>query len=551
MGKNLLKPDYIFESSWEVCNKVGGIYTVLSTRAKTLQDSMKDHIIFIGPDFWKEKESPYFKEDKSLFALWQWEAKEDGLAVRVGRWTIPGEPIAILVDFNPFFEKKDEIYTALWENYGVDSLHAYGDYDEASMFSYAAALVVESFYNHKLDPQQKVIYHANEWMCGLGALYINSKLPQIGTIFTTHATSIGRSIAGNQKPLYDYLFAYNGDQMAGELNMQSKHSIEKQTALHVDCFTTVSDITANECKELLDKPVDVVLPNGFDNSFVPKAATFTRKRRAARRRLLQIANALLGEQLDDETLIVSTSGRYEFRNKGIDVFVEAMNRLLRDRDLKKKVVAFIEVPGWVGEPRKDLQERLKNGGQYDTPLEIPQITHWLHNMSHDNVLGMMKYYDMHNRKDDKVKVIFLPCYLDGKDGIVDMTYYDVVLGNDLCIYPSYYEPWGYTPLEAVAFKVPCITTDLAGFGLWANKEFGHNGEIEDGVKVIHRTDYNYSEVADTIKDTVAKFSTMTDKQIESCRKAAGDLSKKALWSEFIKYYDEAYDIALRKAEARK
>ena len=551
MGKNLLKPDYIFESSWEVCNKVGGIYTVLSTRAKTLQDSMKDHIIFIGPDFWKENESPYFKEDKSLFAQWQWEAKEDGLAVRVGRWTIPGEPIAILVDFNPFFEKKDEIYTALWENYGVDSLHAYGDYDEASMFSYAAALVVESFYNHKLDPQQKVIYHANEWMCGLGALYINSKLPQIGTIFTTHATSIGRSIAGNQKPLYDYLFAYNGDQMAGELNMQSKHSIEKQTALHVDCFTTVSDITANECKELLDKPVDVVLPNGFDNSFVPKAATFTRKRRAARRRLLQIANALLGEQLDDETLIVSTSGRYEFRNKGIDVFVEAMNRLLRDRDLKKKVVAFIEVPGWVGEPRKDLQERLKNGGQYDTPLEIPQITHWLHNMSHDNVLGMMKYYDMHNRKDDKVKVIFLPCYLDGKDGIVDMTYYDVVLGNDLCIYPSYYEPWGYTPLEAVAFKVPCITTDLAGFGLWANKEFGHNGEIEDGVKVIHRTDYNYSEVADTIKDTVAKFSTMTDKQIESCRKAAGDLSKKALWSEFIKYYDEAYDIALRKAEARK
>ena len=551
MGKNLLKPDYIFESSWEVCNKVGGIYTVLSTRAKTLQDSMKDHIIFIGPDFWKEKESPYFKEDKSLFAQWQWEAKEDGLAVRVGRWTIPGEPIAILVDFNPFFEKKDEIYTALWENYGVDSLHAYGDYDEASMFSYAAALVVESFYNHNLEPQQKVIYHANEWMCGLGALYINSKLPQIGTIFTTHATSIGRSIAGNQKPLYDYLFAYNGDQMACELNMQSKHSIEKQTALHVDCFTTVSDITANECKELLDKPVDVVLPNGFDNSFVPKAATFTRKRRAARRRLLQIANALLGEQLDDETLIVSTSGRYEFRNKGIDVFVEAMNRLLRDRDLKKKVVAFIEVPGWVGEPRKDLQERLKNGGQYDTPLEIPQITHWLHNMSHDNVLGMMKYYDMHNRKDDKVKVIFLPCYLDGKDGIVDMTYYDVVLGNDLCIYPSYYEPWGYTPLEAVAFKVPCITTDLAGFGLWANKEFGHNGEIEDGVKVIHRTDYNYSEVADTIKDTVAKFSTMTDKQIEGCRKAADALSKKALWSEFIKYYYEAYDIALRKAEARK
>ena len=544
-------PDYIFESSWEVCNKVGGIYTVLSTRAKTLQEVLQDKIIFIGPDFWKESESPYFKEDRKLFADWQSVAVEQGLKLRVGRWTVPGEPIAILVDFNPYFEKKNHIYGWLWEHYGVDSLHAYGDYDEASMFSYAAALVVESYYNHYLDRTKKVIYHANEWMCGLGALYINNKLPQIGTVFTTHATSIGRSIAGNMKPLYDYLFAYNGDQMASELNMQSKHSIEKQTALHVDCFTTVSDITARECVELLDKPVDVVLPNGFDNSFVPSAAQFTRKRKFARRKMLEIANALLGEDLDDDTLLVSTSGRYEFRNKGIDVFVEAMNRLLRDRDLKKKVIAFIEVPGWVGEPRKDLQERLKSGKKYDTPLDVPQVTHWLHNMSHDNVLGMMKYYDMHNRQDEKVKVIFLPCYLDGNDGIVNMTYYDVVLGNDLCIYPSYYEPWGYTPLEAIAFKVPCITTDLAGFGLWANTVFGHEGQIKDGVKVIHRTDYNYSEVADNIKDTVAAFSNMTIKEVEACRKNAGELSKKALWSEFIKYYYMAYDIALRKAEERK
>ena len=552
MSNELLTPDYIFESSWEVCNKVGGIYTVLSSRAKTLQEAFPDRIIFIGPDFWKEHESPYFREEKALLAEWQWLAKEQGLKVRVGRWTVPGEPIAILVDFTPYFEKKNEIYTWLWENYGVDSLHAYGDYDEASMFSYAAALVVESLFSHlsPLTSHLKAVYHANEWMCGLGALYINNKVPEIATIFTTHATSIGRSIAGNQKPLYDYLFAYNGDQMADELNMQSKHSIEKQTAHHVDCFTTVSDITANECVELLDKPVDVVLPNGFDDSFVPKAQAFGRKRKLARRRMLQVANALLGENLDDDTIIVSTSGRYEFRNKGIDVFVEAMNRLLRDRNLKKKVLAFIDVPGWVGEPRLDLKERLENGLPYDTPLEVPQVTHWLHNMGHDNVLNMMKFYDMHNRHEDKVKVIFLPCYLDGNDGILNLTYYDVVLGNDLCIYPSYYEPWGYTPLEAVAFKVPCITTDLAGFGLWANKEFGHPGEIADGVKVIHRTDYNYSEVADNIKDTVSDFSAMTQKQIDACRKQAYDLSKKALWSHFIKYYYKAYDIALKKASKR-
>ena len=552
MKKGMIMPDYIFESSWEVCNKVGGIYTVLSTRANTLQAELTDRIIFIGPDVWREKESPYFIEDKTLLADWKKQTAKEGLKVRIGRWDMPGKPISVLVDFLPYFEKKNDIYGWLWEQYQVDSLHAYGDYDEASMFSYSAGLVVESYYKFYLSDKDNVIYHGNEWMTGLGLLYINNRLPQIATIFTTHATSIGRSIAGNMKPLYDYLFAYNGDQMAMELNMQSKHSIEKQTAMHVDCFTTVSDITAKECLELIGKPVDCVLPNGFEDGFVPgSAAIFSRKRKAARRKLLGVANALLGEDLDDDTLIVSTSGRYEFRNKGVDVYIESMNRLLRDKDLKKKVVAFIEVPGWVGEPRADLKARLESGKKFDTPLEVPQITHWLHEMSHDNVLGMMKYYDMHNRKDEMVKVIFLPCYLDGKDGILNMTYYDIVLGNDLCIYPSYYEPWGYTPLEAVAFKVPCITTDLAGFGQWVNSELGHYGEISEGVKVIHRTDYNYSEVADTIKDTVAQFSNFTKKQVDEARRNAGAIAKKALWSEFIKYYYEAYDKALSKATERK
>ncbi len=550
MGEEKLFPDYIFESSWEVCNKVGGIYTVLSTRAKTLKEKLQDQLIFIGPDCWRDKVNPYFSSDNALYADWQKQAAEEGLKVKVGRWNIPGEPVAILVDFTPYYAIKNEIYSKLWENFQVDSLHAYGDYDEASMFSYAAALVVESFYKHVVGEDKKVIYHGNEWMTGLGLLYIKKHLPQIATIFTTHATSIGRSIAGNNKPLYDYLFAYNGDQMAEELNMQSKHSIEKQTAWNVDCFTTVSEITANECKELLDKPVDFVLPNGFDNSFVPKGAVFTKKRKEARKRLLDVANALMGTNLDDDTLIVSTSGRYEFRNKGVDVYIEAMNRLLRDEKLKKNVLAFIDVPGWVGEPRADLRERLDSGKKYDTPLEVPAVTHWLKNMSHDNVLGMLKYLDMQNRKDDKVKLIFLPCYLTGDDGIVNKTYYDVVLGNDLCIYPSYYEPWGYTPLEAVAFKVPCITTDLAGFGLWANSEKGGYCEISDGVKVIRRTDYNYSEVADAIKDTVAEYSNFNAAEVKKSRANADKLSKKALWSNFIEYYYKAYDFALRKVEVR-
>lgn len=551
MNQDNLFPEVIFESSWEVCNKVGGIYTVLSTRAKTLQERLHDNLVFIGPNCWGENKSPYFIEDATLLKDWTASLEGTELKVQVGRWDIPGQPVAILVDFVCFFEQKDRIYTHLWEDYHVDSLHAYGDYDEASMFSYAAARVVESYYKFYLNSKQKVVYHANEWMTGLGALYINKVLPEVATIFTTHATSIGRSICGNNKPLYDYLEAYNGDQMAGELNMQSKHSIEKQTALNVDCFTTVSDITARECKELLDKECDVVLPNGFEDDFVPKGASFTAKRKAARKALLRLANCLTGCQFDDDTLIVSTSGRYEFRNKGIDVFIESMNRLRYDNNLKKQVLAFIEVPGWLVGPRQDLQERMLSGQTFDTPLERPKLTHWLHSVNDDRVINMSSSLGMWNRPEDKVKIFFVPCYLTGDDGILNIPYYDIVLANDLCVYPSYYEPWGYTPLEAVAFKVPCITTDLAGFGLWANEIFGKYGEIEDGVKVIRRNDYNYNEVAEQIKDTISKFSGLSDAEVAKVRTRAGKLSKKALWGNFISYYEKAYDIALRKAESRK
>lgn len=551
ISDKLLTPDYIFESSWEVCNKVGGIYTVLSTRAKTLQEAFPDRLFFIGPDVWSGKENPLFTEDDELLKAWRTEAEtKDNLKIRVGRWNIPGNPITILVDFTPFYAVKNDIYTQAWLDFQVDSLHAYGDYDEASMFSYAAGKVVESYYRHNLTVADKVIYHANEWMTGLGALYIQKHVPQIATVFTTHATSIGRSIAGNNKPLYDYLFAYNGDQMARELNMESKHSIEKQTAHHVDCFTTVSDITDNECKELLEKQADVVLVNGFEDDFVPKGRSYSAKRQKARKALLNVANKLLGTRLGDDTMLVGTSGRYEFKNKGINVYLEALNRLTRDKNLKRDVLAFVSVPGWVGEPRKDLAERLKSKKDFDTPLECPFITHWLHNMSHDQVLDMLKYLNMSNAKDMRVKVIFVPCYLDGNDGIVNLAYYDLMPGFDLTVYPSYYEPWGYTPLESMAFKVPTITTDLAGFGLWVNTLKGHYATLQDGVKVIHRTDYNYSEVADAIRDTLTEYSALSPKEIDKVRKNAAAVAEQALWKYFIKNYYVAYDVALRNAAKR-
>lgn len=552
MYKELITPDYIFEASWEVCNKVGGIYTVLSTRAAVLQERHRDHLIFIGPDFWIGKENPLFEESDTLCMAWKKHAiQQEGLQVRVGRWNIPGHPIVFLVDFTPFYKYKNEIYTEMWNRYQVDSLHAYGDYDEASMFAIAAGKAVESFYRYNLTPQDKVVFQAHEWMTGMAALYLQITVPEIATIFTTHATSIGRSIAGNNKPLYDYLFAYNGDQMAEELNMQSKHSIEKQTAHHVDCFTTVSNLTDNECKELLDKPADVVLMNGFEDDFVPKGSTFTGKRKRARSSLLNVARCLFGEEYaDEDTLLIGIGGRYEFKNKGIDVFLDAMGRLKRVGDLQKKAVAFVTVPAWVGDAREDLKARLEDKQhKYTDPLPMPFLTHWLKDMQHDCLLNMLQHVGIQNAPGDQVKVIFVPCYLDGKDGIVNKSYYDTVIGLDISVYPSYYEPWGYTPLESAAFHVPTITTDLTGFGLWV-KSLKGSGSLLDGVKVIHRSDYNYHEVADAIEDTIAAFSTFSKKQVADIRRGAAKIAEQALWKHFIEYYYEAYDIAFRNAQQR-
>lgn len=554
MAQTKLNPSVIFETSWEVCNKVGGIYTVLSSRANTLQQSHADKVFFIGPDVWQGKENPLFKENKRLLTKWKKAAAEAGVNARIGRWNVPGAPIAILVDFQPFFDVKNDIYAEAWDAFQVDSLHAYGDYDEASMFSYAAGKFVEAVVKAELLKGEGIIYQAHEWMSGLGMLFLKKECPEVATIFTTHATSIGRSIAGNNKLLYKYFHGYNGDQMAAELSMEAKHSIEKQSAHGADCFTTVSMFTDRECKQLLDKPADVVLPNGFENDFVPKGAAFTKKRKEARQCILNVASKLIGEELDDTTLIVSTSGRNDFRCKGFDVYMEALAQLnarmktlaqAEEELVSQKVLALIEVPCWTKEPRQDLLARLNGTDKSEGGLHTPMITHDLHNLNEDRILCLIKQLGLWNTKNDAVKVILVPCYLEGADGIFNMPYYDLLTANDLCLYPSYYEPWGYTPLESCAFKAPCITTDLSGFGQWVNDVLGYQGELSDGVKVIHRDDDNYFDVSREMCEAIEAMMRMPLKDRATLCKKAAALADKAQWKNFIKHYFEAYDFALR------
>lgn len=549
MAKQSYKPEYIFEASWEVCNKVGGIYTVLSTKAKSMQEAHKDKVIFIGPDVWEEDESPWFKEDQNLLADWKSVAVEqDKIDIRIGRWDIPGNPIVVLVSFRQFYPAKDLIYGDMWHKFGVDSLHAYGDYDDSCMFAFASGVVIESFYKYyKLD-SKKVIAHFDEWMLGMGALYIKDRLPKVGTVFTTHATSIGRSIAGNGKPLYNYLAAYDSDQMARELNMEAKHSVEKTAAQQVDCFTTVSDITARECRQLLGRE-PLVTPNGFEKDFIPQGDDHERKRIAARKTLINVAEKLFGYDIEQDALLVATSGRYEYRNKGIDVFVDAMHRLEQIKQLEKDVIAFIMVPAWTSGSRSDLRDRIHLKRTPLAPLSYPWLTHWLHNMNNDSVLNQISYLKMQNKKEDKVKIIFVPSYLNGDDGIFNMTYYDLLIGLDVTVFPSYYEPWGYTPHESIAFSVPTITTSLAGFGLWMRK-MGDERGMDDGAEVITRDDYNFIEVSEEICNRVFEMTTKSSEQEKILRQAALDRANLADWAHFYKYYEEAYDMALHKAEER-
>ena len=545
--------DLLFETSWEVCNKVGGIYAVLSTKAKTLQKQYKDNIIFIGPDLWSaENPSPSFIEMRTPLAAWQKAAElPSGVKARVGRWDVPGKPLAVLVTFDALYPYKNELYADMWNRYGVDSLHAYGDYDESCMFAYASALVIESIVKWKDDSTLNIVAHFDEWTTGMGLLHVNAHLPNVATVFTTHATSIGRSICGNGKPLYDYMTGYYGDQMAYELNMQSKHSLEKAAAHAADAFTTVSEVTARECDQLLERH-PIVTPNAFEQKYVPRGEKLVKLRDAARARMLEVACALTGETYDDDTMLIATSGRCEVRNKGIDVYLDAMSSLRdslgRVTSLERKVIAFVFVPSWMKSPRTDLIKNLDADKR--KRLFNPVITHNLYDADGDAIYNRINGLGIENTLQDTVTVIQVPSYLNGDDGIFNMSYYDLLAGLDAAVFPSYYEPWGYTPLESIAFGIPTITTDLAGFGQWILDNFGDNAE-KCGVRVLHRTDSNYHETVSAVVSSLINLYLMPGVKFRSVSKAARATSKKASWENFMPHYETAYTQALHAAQQRK
>ena len=546
MSEKTVNPDYLFEVSWEVCNKVGGIYTVIATKSLYLKTQLGRHHILVGPDVWMHRSSnPDFLEDPTLYRPWKMQAASEGLRVRIGRWNVPGKPIAILVDYKQFLPESDNVLTELWKNFGVDSITGNWDYREAAVFGYVAGKVIESFYNTNLDPSDKVVAQFHEWLSGAGLLYVKqSKIP-VATVFTTHATVVGRCIAGNNLPLYGGMSSFDGDEKARQFGVVARHSLEKMSAINADVFTTVSGITARECGQFLGRSVDIVTPNGFENSFTPVSdEDYARRHSLARKKLVEVASAMSAETVAPDSVFIGIGGRYEYRNKGIDVFLDALDSLARSGYSGKSIQAFIMIPSGHNGPDRNLAAKLSGNGDPDYRT---QTSHLLQDPENDIVTRRFRELALSNAIGDKVKVYFVPSYLNGDDGIFNMSYYDVLCGMDLALFPSYYEPWGYTPLEALAFRIPTLTTTLAGFGLWVREHY--KGD-HPGITVLDRDDSNYSSVVAGVVDRIREIASLDDVTRPRYRDNAREVADIALWENQIVYYREAYSMAIGKVASR-
>ncbi|HLP72380.1 MAG TPA: alpha-glucan family phosphorylase [Bacteroidales bacterium] len=538
--------EFLFETSWEVCNKVGGIHTVISTKALKIVQEIGDNYILIGPDVWREDvTNPEFMPDDTIYSDWRQKAISDGLRVKTGRWNIAGRPIVVLIDFTPYFGQQNDIFAKFWETYKLDSISGQWDYIEPALFGYAAGKVIESFTNFYRE-HHNIVAQFHEWMTGTGILYLKKYAPWVASAFTTHATALGRCIAGNNRPLYGKMESYNPVQIAREFNIVAKQSLEKLSAQEADVFTTVSEITSRECHHFLGKDVNVITPNGFEDSFVPPPERFEEVRRNARAKLRTVAEALLGHSLSEDALFLVTSGRYEFRNKGIDVFINALGELQRDPRVSRECVAFFLVPAYHKGPRQDLIDIL--AGKCPSNTGDKYLTHNLHYPLSDPVLQKIAVNNLANSSDSKVKIIFVPCYLNGNDGIFNLPYFDLVIGFDLSVFPSYYEPWGYTPLESLMFSIPTITTSLSGFGLWVRNYYENPG---NGIAVIERTDDNEAEVISEIRDVIVRFTNLNNDDVALARSTAHSISRIAMWDTLVAHYFNAYATALAYSAERR
>jgi len=538
----MAKAKILFEVSWEVCNKVGGIYTVIKSKISEVKNEFQDNYMLIGPLL--ENNPEIIETDDKQVKKIREELLKTGFRAKVGRWNTEEKPLVVLIGYKNTMDQNKLLYQ-LWEDYSVDSMTGGWDYIEPVIFSTMAAKVIEAVSN--LYQEHAIYAQFHEWMCGAGLLRIKKRAPYIATIFTTHATVLGRSMSGSGVEIYKVLSDINPQNEASHFHVLAKHSIEKATAREADCFTTVSEITAIEAKHLLGIEPDIVLPNGFN---VTKIPSYTEKQdyfKNNRSRLLGFAQKFLKKEFpSDETIIISTSGRYEFHNKGINLLLDAFGQLSKSGDMapNRQILVYLFVLTGAVDMSRERYSTTQQHGQYTVYSQIS--THPLWNPNDDPIVNTCKRHNFQNNSQDRINIIFVPVYLNGHDGIFNMEYYDALSGCDLTLYPSYYEPWGYTPLESITYSIPTVSSDIAGFGRWVISA----GKESDGIKIIRRFNREYHDAVMELKGHIANFVNNRLDKSKVLKTEVRQTALQADWRIFYNNYLAAYEIASKQCRNR-
>ena len=596
-GEIMITPEAntIFECSWEVCNKVGGIYTVIESKAKHML-KYYDEYYAIGPYSSYKAENEFKEEDPPL--VWKdifYElSSETGIICHYGTWLIEGEPKVILLEFDSIKYKINFLKKYYWDNFKIDSLYSSWEFEEPMLWSYATGLLIDKY--QKKTSKKKIIGHFHEWLSGFGLLYLKHN-SLVNTVFTTHATMLGRTLASKGIDIYSNLKNIDAYNEAKKYGIIDKFTIEQASAQNADCFTTVSEITAKEAEHFLGKKPDVLTINGFNADEYPTIEETSLMHIRARKELREYITYHFFPYYPIElkhNLIFSVYGRPETKNKGIDIFIKALaklNEYLKNNNPNERSITvffwplqnnngpkmelmqskdyFKQIKEHIEQHSENIIEDILYDILYERPIKVdtsinekfiskirkknfllkrkgnPPVCSYNIGYEQDNdIIRLLLENRLNNSQDNYVKVIFYPTDLNSDNILLNMDLYDAIAGCHLTVLPSYYEPWGYTPLESIAVGVPTITTDLAGFGRYI-KDKQDKKEKTKGVFILERYQKNDSEATEKLFQLLKHFSSFKHYERVQEKIKAKQLSFTADWNLLIENYLKAHNFAIR------
>lgn len=584
----------LLEIAWEACNQVGGIYTVLRSKVPSMVSRWGNRYCLVGP--YNEKSAPIEFEPSPLVGPVGQAVKqmnEMGYRADYGRWLVSGRPHIVLLHIDDTKQYLHDIKYRLWADHGIPTPNDEPLVDDVLAFGEATRLLL-SMLGAKEAHRRHLVAHFHEWMSGAAVPMLRKEEWPGSIVFTTHATLLGRYLAMNTPVFYDHLAFFNASEEAKHFNVEAQHGIERAAAHGSHVFTTVSDVTAEECKHLLGRDPDLLLPNGLN---IERFAAIHEFQNLHEKYKQQIHEFTMGHFFPsytfdlDQTLYMFTSGRYEYRNKGMDVTIEALAKLnhrLQRAETPVTVVFFIITKAPVHsinvaelESRAMLQEfsdasdaikeqigkklfydaaaghipdlntliddywrlRLRRSIQSWKRKDLPPIvTHDLKDDAKDSVLTQLRQCQLFNNQHDRVKVVFHPDFINTTNPLFGMEYDQFVRGTHLGVFPSYYEPWGYTPLESIALGVPAITSDLSGFGSYLHQVMPDHQD--KGITIINRRNADFHGAAHELSESMFKFCQLSRRERITLRNVVESFSEHFDWHNLGRRYHEAHEIAL-------